>query len=75
MSDVKEMKDDKYEDWKVEDAASTLLRAEEIKQDSKMMSKVAPLLAKKKKAITSIADLKKVREERAMEEEEDASEE
>lgn len=52
------MKDGKYDEWAVEDAARTLIRAEEIKQDSKMMKLVSKQIKKQKKAINSIDDLR-----------------
>lgn len=54
--------DNKYDKWCIEDAARSLERAEEIKQDPKMMKLVAKELKKKlkatKKSIASIQDLK-----------------
>ena len=41
-----DVKEEKYKDWEIEDAARTLLRAEEIKQDKELMALVAPKLKK-----------------------------
>jgi len=49
-----------FEDWEVESASATLIRAEEIKQDKELMKLVNEHVEKKQKAISSIADLKKV---------------
>lgn len=51
----------KYDEWCVEDAARTLMRAEEIKADPKMMKLVKEKLASQKKSITSIQGLKDAR--------------
>jgi hypothetical protein len=42
--------------WEIEDAARTLLRAEEIRADKKLMALVEKELAKKQKAISAITD-------------------
>lgn len=64
-------KDGEMKDWEIEHAACTLMKAEEIKNDAKLMAKVAPLLEKKKasveNAITSIADLRKLANKKAKE--------
>ncbi len=52
------MKEDKYDKYSVECAARTLMDAEEIKQDGKMMKLVSKHLKKKKKVIDSIDDLR-----------------
>jgi len=57
------------DEWKVEDAMRTLLRAEEIKQDSELMSKVQDKMKGQAKAIKSIAGLKAKKE--ALEKEDD----
>jgi hypothetical protein len=49
-----------YEEYDVKCAADTLLRAEEIKKDMKLMELVKAALMDKRDAITSIAGLKKV---------------
>jgi hypothetical protein len=48
----------KYDDYEVKDAADTLMRAEEVKQNPHLMKHVHKHLGKKKKAIRSIQDLK-----------------
>lgn len=50
--------DHKYDEYAVQSAMDTLIHAEEIRADSKMMGLVSKHLTKKKKAINSIADLK-----------------
>lgn len=63
----------KYDKYAVECAARTLMEAEEIKQDPKMMKLVQAHMTKKKKAITSIQDLRnkadEMSEDEGMEEE------
>lgn len=49
----------------IESAAETLMRAEEIKKNKALMPHVHKHLSKKKHAINSIADLKKVAKELA----------
>jgi hypothetical protein len=63
--------DEKYTDWRIDDAYSTLKRAEEIKQDPKMMEKIQGKLDKDKKAIRSLAQLKSKASEVMSEDEED----
>jgi len=46
------------EDYEISSAADTLMRAEEIKNDPRLMPHVHKHLQKKKKAISSLADLK-----------------
>lgn len=53
----------KIEDYEVDSACDTLMRAEEIKHNEELMKLVRKKLAKKQKAINSIADLKAAREE------------
>ncbi len=53
----------KIEDYHVEDAMRTILKAEEHKQDDELMEHVHKKLGKQKKAIDSIAALKKRRSE------------
>lgn len=69
--DKEEKKDGEMKDWEIEHAACTLMKAEEIKNDAKLMEKVAPLLEKKKasveNAITSIADLRKLANKKSKE--------
>lgn len=45
-------------DWETDDAVHTLIRAEEIKKDPKMMKKVRAAAAKKKAALTNISGTK-----------------
>lgn len=70
--DKEEKKDGEMKEWEIEHAACTLMKAEEIKKDAKLMAKVGPLLEKKKSsvesAITSIADLRKLANKKAKEE-------
>jgi len=72
-----EMKEDKYSEWCVEDAARTLIRSEEIKADEKMMGLVAKKLKKQKKQIESLEDLESYIADRSEDdsEEEDEKEE
>ena len=35
--DAETVKEEKYKDWEIEDAARTIMRAEEIKQDEELM--------------------------------------
>ncbi len=52
-----------YDEWEIDDAVRTLVRAEEIKQDPKLMKACSSALTKKLKAVKSIADLKKRRDD------------
>ena len=45
----------KYNDWEIKDAAMTIMRAEEIKQDAEMMALIQPELQKKVKAASEVA--------------------
>lgn len=56
-----------FDDYEVEDAARALKRAEEVKQNSKLFAAAQKCLKKELKAIRSIADLKKVRDEKMAE--------
>jgi hypothetical protein len=53
--------EDDMDKWKVEDAANTLLRAEEIKQDSKLLAAAKKQLAVKGEAIGKITSLEELR--------------
>ena len=53
-----------FDDYEVEDAARTIKRAEEIKQDKKLYDFALSCLKKEANAINSISDLKKVREDK-----------
>jgi hypothetical protein len=50
--------DGKYDDWFLKQCVSTLTESEEIKGDKKLMKALQPLLNKKAKAITSLADVR-----------------
>lgn len=52
------MDPDKYEENHIEECAECLMKAEEIKKDSKLMEKIKDHLDKKKKQITSLRQLK-----------------
>jgi hypothetical protein len=70
VSIEKDEEDRKYDDWRVDDAYCTLKRAEEIKQDKKMMGLIQERLDKDKKAIRSLDELKKkIGEDYSVEEE------
>ena len=45
----------KYKDWEIDDAARTIMRAEEIKQDKELMALVAPKLKQKVDAAINAA--------------------
>jgi len=47
--------EEKYKEWEIEDAARTLMRAEEIKGDAELMKLVAPKLQKTAKAAVNAA--------------------
>lgn len=66
MNDV-EPKNYKYDEFNVQSALDTLIKAKEIEEDSKLMSLVQDLAGKKGKAISSIAGLRKKANEMAME--------
>lgn len=55
----------KFKDYEIECAARTLMEAEEIKMDAEKMKYVQPLLEKKAKVISSLADLKRVAKEKS----------
>lgn len=61
-SDKKEGKYPGFDNYEVEHAADLLLRAQEIKDDPKLMEAVKICLADKQKAISSISDLKAARQ-------------
>ncbi len=61
----KETKDKEYDEWKLRDACDTLLRAEEIKADPKLMKALQPYLDKKVKAYKSVADIRAVAKRKA----------
>lgn len=45
----------KFKDWEIDDAARTIMRAEEIKQDKELMALVAPKLKQKADAAINAA--------------------
>ena len=47
----------KFKEWEIEDAARTLMRAEEIKQDAEMMALIQPKLQKQVKAAANVAKI------------------
>lgn len=57
-------KDEKPDDWEIDNWVSTLMGAEEIKGDEKKMMLVNERLKKKRKAIDSIAKLREVAKEK-----------
>jgi hypothetical protein len=66
-TDEKDKEEEGYRKWDIDCAVDTLIKAESIKQDAKMMALVKPLLMKKFegiKKITSLDELKKVSKER-----------
>lgn len=60
---VKDSDSGKLQDYEIDDAMRTLLKAEEIKQDDKLMKAVQGRLGKQQKAIRSIADLRAKKQE------------
>ena len=70
-SEKKEKKYGKYDEYEIKGAADTLIRAEEIKADKDKMKYISECmkekLAKVKKAVSSISDLRKLAEEKSME--------
>lgn len=57
-----EPKKDSIDKYEVEDAVRTLLRAEEIKADKKLMALVGPEISKKHKAISKISSMAQLRD-------------
>lgn len=53
-----------YDDWELDSAVDSLVRAEEIKQDKKLLKAIQGRLKTKKKAISSIAELRGVYDEK-----------
>lgn len=66
---VKEPEKKEFDRWEIDDAVRTLVRAEEIKADPKLMAACSKALAKQKKAIDSVDQLRKKAAE--LDEEED----
>ena len=60
-----EKKEKEYDEWELECKARTLLEAEEIKADDKLMTALKPYLEKKAKAISSIAQLRELANKKA----------
>jgi len=59
-----------FRKWEVEDALRDLERAEIHRQNPKLMEQVAIIAKKKVKLIDSLADLKNIKKQKAMEDEE-----
>lgn len=70
-----EMEDDKYCEWKVKEAAQTLVKAEEIKKDKEMLALVKAELEKSSQAIKSIKELRGIASKKMAEREEEESDE
>jgi hypothetical protein len=60
-SDDSEEEKEGPSEWEIEQAADTLLKAEEIRNDPELMAAVKEELTERRDCINSIADLKKVR--------------
>ena len=58
MSKMTVMKEDKYSEWRVDDALRTLTRAIAIKRDKKMMRLVQALAKKKMAEMASVTKQK-----------------
>lgn len=56
----KEEKEEKYDQWEIDDAYRTLKRAEEIKNDPELMGLVSACYDKDVKALNSLSSLKKL---------------
>ncbi len=56
----KEEKEKGYDSWELESAADCLLRAAEIKADTKMMAALGPVLDKKAKGMKTLNQLRKL---------------
>jgi hypothetical protein len=65
---VEEESEKKYDKWEVDCAVNDLLRAEEIKANPELMKLVLEKMADKKKAISSIAELRAVASKKSKEE-------
>lgn len=68
--EVEKEEDEKYTEWRVDDAYCTLKRAEEYKKDPKMMAKIQERIDKEKSAIRSLEQLKSKASEISEDEEE-----
>jgi len=62
-----EKKKGKWDDWELDDMVNTIIRAEEIKNDPEKMKAIGSRMDKKVKAVKSLSDLKKVRDEKLSE--------
>ena len=66
-----EGKGDKPQQYEIEDAANTLMRAEEIKRNKKLMPHVHRHLKKKKHIISSISELRASRQKMMSDDDQD----
>lgn len=57
---IEEQEQEKLKEWEIEDAVRTLIRAEEIKQDVKLMKLVKPKLEEKAIAAKKVVDASEV---------------
>lgn len=60
--EMEESKDNGVDEWKVRDGVDTLLKAEEIKADKKLMPLVQKELSKKHKALMKISSIQDMRD-------------
>lgn len=65
--DKKDEEDKEPDKWEIQSAVDCLLRAEEIKKDTRIMKYVNEEIDKKKSAINSLSQLKKVAYEKGKE--------
>jgi len=66
--EAEEKKEGEYDEYKLQNSANTLIEAEEIKADPKLMEALKPYLEKKAKAYSSIAQLKNLGAKKKLEE-------
>jgi hypothetical protein len=59
-AEAKPVKESKYDDWQVDDALRTILRAEEIQKDKKLMDLVAAKAKEQKEALDKIEARKEI---------------
>lgn len=57
VSQEEEQEKPKYDEWEIKDAVRTLVEAEKIKGNKKLMALVAPELEKQAKAVKSAAEI------------------
>jgi hypothetical protein len=57
VSQGEEKEKPKYDDWEIKCAVDTLVKAEEIRNDSELMAFVAPELEKRAKATKTAAEI------------------